>query len=340
MRRVVVSDDYRELEIWPSESFDRYLEITEKEVERLLIDKGNLVNVPCPGCGSDRKNKGFNKFGLEYVECMDCKTLYVSPRPSEENIDRYFTESEATEFWHSHVVKKTLKGRIGHLFRPRATWVANLTEQYIEKPSVFVDINSMYNEFLAEIDKLNLFKNKIILDPTIDIAESIKEEDGFEVINKSIMGVDSNEIKANAVTAFAVIDRVFSPEIFLKAVKSLLTDSGLIFFATTTISGFDLQVLWEHSKTIFPPDHINLLSIEGIEKLLEKCGFEIIELSTPGQLDVELVKNAMENDDKLEVPRFISYFLNTRDKNALRSFQEFLQQFKLSSYVRVAARKK
>ena len=46
MRQVVVSDDYRELEIWPSESFDRYLEITEKEVKRLLIDKGNLVDIP------------------------------------------------------------------------------------------------------------------------------------------------------------------------------------------------------------------------------------------------------------------------------------------------------
>lgn len=340
MRRVVVSDDYRELEIWPSESFDRYLEITEKEVERLLIEKGNLVDVPCPACDSNRRRKGFNKFGLEYVECMDCKTLYVSPRPSEENINRYFTESEATEFWQSHVVKETVKGRIGHLFRPRAMWVANLTEQYFEKPSVFVDINSMYNDFLEEIDKLDLFKNKIILNPSVDIAESINEEKGFEVINKSIMGVDSNEINANAVTAFAVIDHVFNVEIFLKAVKSLLTDRGLLFFTTSTISGFDLQVLWNNSKTLFPPDKINLLSIEGIVKLLERCGFEIIELSTPGQLDVELVKNAMENNDKLNVPRFISYFLRNRDENAHRSFQEFLQQFKLSSHVRVAARRK
>jgi len=340
MRRVVVSDDYRELEIWPSESFNRYLEISEKEVKRLLIDKDNLVDVPCPACDSDRKRKGFKKFNLEYVECIDCKTLYVSPRPTQENINNYFVESAAIGFWHSHVVKESLKGRIGHLFRPRAIWVANLTEQYFEKPMVFVDVNSMYNEFLEEIDELGLFKDKIILEPAIDIAEYIKEEKGFKVINKSIMSVDSNEINANAVTAFAVVDRVFNPEIFLKAVRSILVERGLLFFTTTTISGFDLQVLWQNSKTIFPPDHINLLSIEGIVKLLERCGFEIIELSTPGQLDVELVKNAMQDNDKLKLPRFISYFLKNRDKNAHRSFQEFLQQFKLSSHVRVAARGK
>ena len=340
MRRVVVSDDYRELEIWPSESFDRYLEITEEEVKRLLIDTGNLVDVPCPACDSTRKRKGFIKFGLEYVECKDCKTLYVSPRPSEENTNRYFIESEATGFWHSHVVKETLKGRIGHLFRPRAMWVANITDQYFETPSVFVDINSMYNEFLEEIDKLNVFKTKIVLDPSIDIAEPIKEETGFEIINKSFMNIDSSEINANTVTAFAVIDRVYNPERFLNAVNSLLTDSGLLFFTTTTISGFDLQVLWENAKTIFPPDHINLLSIEGIVKLLERSGFEIIELSTPGQLDVELVKNALQNNEELQILRFISYLLNNRDKNAHYSFQEFLQQFKLSSHVRVAARRK
>lgn len=340
MRRVVMSDDYRELEIWPSKSFDRYLEISEKEVKRLLIDKDNLVDVLCPACDSDRKRKGFKKFSLEYVECIDCKTLYVSPRPTQENINNYFVESAAIGFWHSHVVKESLKGRIGHLFRPRAMWVANLTQEFFESPRIFVDANSMYNEFLEEIDKLNLFKNKIILDPMIDIEESLNEKKGFKVINKSIMSVDSNEVNANVVTAFAVIDRVFNPEKFLRTVKSLLIDGGLLFFTTSTISGFDLQVLWENSKTIFPPDHINLLSIEGIVKLSERCGFEIIELSTPGQLDIELVKNAMQNNDKLKLPRFISYFLKNRDKNAHRSFQEFLQQFKLSSHVRVAVRKK
>lgn len=340
MRRVVMSDDYRELEIWPSKSFDRFLEITKKQVKRLLIDKGNLIDVSCPACNSDKKKTGFNRFGLEYVECMDCKTLYISPRPIEEDINRYFIDSKAIEFWRSHVVKQTLKGRITHLFSPRALWVANLTEQYFKNPVVFVDINSRYNEFLEEIDKLNLFKNKIILEPEVDIAESLNEERGFKLINKFIASVYPNEINANAATAFAVIDRVFNPEEFLKAVKSLLVDGGLLFFTASTISGFDLQVLWEDSKTIFPPDHINLLSIEGIVKLLERCGFEIIELSTPGQLDVELVKNAMRNNDKLEVPRFVSYFLNNRDENAHRSFQEFLQQFKLSSHVRVAARRK
>jgi len=338
MRQVVVSDDYRELEIWPSESFDRYLEITEKEVKRLLIDKGHLVDIPCPACNSNSRRKGFKKFGLEYVECIDCKTLYISPRPSEEDINHYFRQAKALEFWHSHVVKESLKARIRHLFRPRAMWVANLTGESFESPGVFVEVNSMYNEFLEEINRLNLFKVKIVLDPLIDIAESLKE--GFKLVNKSIMGVSPGEIDADVVTAFAVINRVFNPEDFLNGIRTILVDNGLLLFTTSTISGFDLQVLWENSKTIFPPERLNLLSIEGIVKLLGRCGFDIIELSTPGQLDLEVVRSAIRSDDKLKAPRFISYLLNNRDEDAHRSFQEFLQRFQLSSHVRVAARKK
>ena len=120
----------------------------------------------------------------------------------------------------------------------------------------------------------------------------------------------------------------------------MLVEKGLLFLVSSTISGLDLQVLWENARTIFPPENMNILSTEGIEILLEKSGFEIIELSTPGQLDLDYIKNAMERDAQLELPRFISYIIKNRDENAHRAFQEFLQEFRLSSHLRVVARKR
>jgi hypothetical protein len=338
MRQVVMSDDYREAEVWPPTAFNKYLDMTRREVKRLLIDKGSLTDIPCPACNGDRRGSAFKKFGLQYVECMDCNTLYITPRPSEEAINRYFINSRAIEFWYSHVVKESLKARVGHLFRPRALWVANVTGETFASPRMFVDVGSMYSEFLEEIDSLNLFQTKIALDPLVDISGTLKK--GIELVNKPVMKLAPGEINADVVTAIAVIDRVFNPESFLKKIRTILVDNGLLFFTTSTISGFDLQVLWENSKTIFPPDHMNLLSIEGIIRLLGRCGFEAIELSTPGQLDVEVVKNALRSNDKLKVPRFLSYLLNKRDEDAHHSFQEFLQRFQMSSHVRVAARKK
>ena len=106
MRQVVMLDDLRELEIWPSDLFDKYLEITKTEVERLLTDSNNLIDVSCPACDSNDKKFAFKKFDLNYMECNNCKSLYVSPRPAEENIRKYFTESKAVEFCILILLKK------------------------------------------------------------------------------------------------------------------------------------------------------------------------------------------------------------------------------------------
>lgn len=335
MRQVVMLDDVREIELWPSKLFDKYLELTEKDVKE-LFNKKDLVEVSCPACGDKNKKKSFNKYGFAYNECCNCKTLYVSPRPNEEKIYKYYKESKAVDFWHSEIIKNTLKNRTIHQSIPRATWIANLVEEYFEKHDVFVSVNTISQSLLEEIKRLNLFTTKLLYKPLIKISDSFISDGGFQIINDEI---NQKNINANAASAFGVIDRVFSPKKFLESARSFLTKDGLFFITTSSISGFDLQVLWDKSKTIFPPDRMNLLSIEGLSILFEKNGFEIIELSTPGQLDVELVKNAIKNEKNINIPRFISYMIDNRDENSHHSFQEFLQHYKLSSHVRIAAKK-
>jgi len=339
MKRVVISDDFKEFEIHPPELFDKYLEITEKELGSLL-KKWDLFDINCPACDSQKKEIMFNKFGMEYAECKNCKTLFVTPRPSDENIQDYHKSSKAMSFWKEHFYKETVFDRKRIMFRPRALWVVNVTENYFNKPEWFIDVKSKYVEFIEEIRNLDLFENNIILDPLIDANRLPKREEGLEVVNKKIEVYSKEFASANAISALEVIDRMSNPEQFIKNARSMLVDDGLLFLTASAISGFDLQILWDRSKSIFPLDHINLFSIEGITKLLEKNGFEIIELSTPGQLDLEIVKNAMKTYSDLKLPRFISYLIEKRDENAHREFQDFLQRFNLSSHLRIAAQKK
>jgi len=340
MKRVVKFADYRQADIKPHDLFDQYLEISSEEVRRLLIDEGKLASIKCPACDSERRIFAFKKFGLDYVECRHCGTLYISPRPSEERINRYFLESKASDFWSKHVLKETIKARVEHLINPEVMWVANTTEELLAKPEVFVDIKSRYAEFLEGINGLSLFRTKIAIDPEISIPETLTEGKGFRVIEESVQNVDISGIGADVVTGFYLVDRSYGPPALLECINSMLVKRGLLFLISSTISGLDLQVLWEKAKTIFPPENMNIFSIEGIEILLERSGFEIIELSTPGQLDIEYIKTAIERDETLEVPRFISYLIKKRDEDAHRAFQEFLQQFRLSSHLRVVARKR
>ena len=75
-------------------------------------------------------------------------------------------------------------------------------------------------------------------------------------------------------------------------------------------------------------------------KQIENAGFEVIEASTPGRLDVEMVKKTYEKRPDIPLESFWKYIFSCRNESALHSLQEYLQQFQLSSHVRIAAIKK
>ena len=105
-----------------------------------------------------------------------------------------------------------------------------------------------------------------------------------------------------------------------------------------TISGFDIQILWENSDSISPPHHINFFSIKGFEIIFEKCGFEDINIFTPGLLDVDIVKNTLDKDSSATIDnRFLEKIVSDEELSA--SFQNYLSENQLSSHAWIMAKK-
>ncbi len=340
MKHVVVVNNIKQADIKPYKLFNDFLAVTEKEVKRILIDNQHLVDVVCPACQSEKRGFAFEKFGLTYHECRHCGTLYVSPRPPEKVINTFFKESRSMDFWNDTIVKKTIHARVTHLVRPEVLWVANTTEKFFTKPATFVDIKTRHAEFLEEIRSLNLFDRYVVIDPDRTVHQTINQNTDFNVLPDSFWEIPPNTVKAQAITSFYVLDRLFQPEQFLKKIQPMLADKGLLFLVSSSSSGLDLRELWDRAKTIFPPENMNIFSVEGIKTLLENNGFELLELSTPGQLDVEYIKTAMKNESDLPISRFIAYMIKNRDEATFRAFQNFLQEYQLSSHLRIVARKK
>jgi hypothetical protein len=337
MKNIVLFDEYRELDFKPAELIQTYLELVEKDVKSFFLNKGNLIECHCPGCLGNEAASSFNKFGLSYIECQQCHTLRISPRPSDDYLLQFYRESSARKFWRNELSTATQKKRREKIARPRYEWVSDSIGEYLPNAASLLDLNTNQKTIVEEISLLRDLKQKILLNPFMNIAEV--EDSGIEIIEKPLRDLAiQNEM--DIVTLFEVPDRTSDVESLFKIIHQILRRNGLCFITAILISGLDLQVLWNTADNLFPPDRLNVFSVEGFQALFERHGFECIEFSTPGILDVDIIARNIAEKPTVEIPRFIKYMIQNRSPETKKAFQEFLEANLLSSYGRILIRKK
>jgi len=338
MRSIVISDDYNEIDLKPSSLLKEYIQLTEKDVKDFLINGSGLRECVCPACQSDKIKSSFVKFGMHYKECADCHTLYISPRPSDEDIERYYEKSAARAFWRNELSKITTKKRREKIIKPRFEWIGESTQECLSSAEHFVDINTAQYGYIDELIKNRLFKRKTLINPFLKL-DGIKLKPSVDVINIPLQKVQF-ENKVDVVSLFEVADHSTDVDALFDTIYKILRQGGLCFITAILISGFDLQTLWSAAENLYPPDRLNVFSIEGLRTLFRRHKFECLELSTPGILDVEIVAKAVQQNSQIKLPRFIRYMLQNRDEDSKKAFQKFLQANLLSSYSRILIRKK
>ena len=330
----------KESEIRPRELFNQYLELARKDIDRFFADHSQFVAVACPGCGSQTCELALVKLKFRYMLCSECGSLYLSPRPTVDMYETYYQDAESVKFWSSHFFKETAEARRQAIFKPRARLVAEWLPKIgasSQSKRLFVDIGSGYAIFLQEVQRLELFEHIMGIEPEANLAQ-VGRNQGFTIVEKKLEAIGGGEISADFATAFEVLEHVFSPHDFLTAARRILRPGGILMFTTLTVSGFDIQVLWEHSKSIYPPHHINLLSTRGMRELVARSGLQLVDFSTPGELDVDIVRNIQRENPEIRLPRFITSLIDA-PADVRNQFQHFLKENELSSHIRVMVKR-
>ena len=70
-----------------------------------------------------------------------------------------------------------------------------------------------------------------------------------------------------------------------------LQSGDLFIFTTLSGTGVDIQALWQDSKSVMPPHHLNFLNPISVDVLLARLGFESLSITTPGKLDIDILAN-------------------------------------------------
>jgi 2-polyprenyl-3-methyl-5-hydroxy-6-metoxy-1,4-benzoquinol methylase len=326
----------KEYEIRPEVILNRYLELTAEDAEN-CFSNGTRLEVACVACGGTETRHQFDKNGFAYVQCTDCDTLYHSPRPPIAAFEAFYSQSKSSRYWAEVFFPSVAEVRREKIFRPRVEQLTKLCAERGINVKSLIDVGAGYGILLDEWRSRFPDIEALAIEPSTVLAQECRSK-GFTVIEEIVENVVGHDNSADLVTCFEVLEHVYEPLSFLQALKQLARPGGYVFVSTLCIDGFDLQVLWDKSNQISPPHHINLLSIHGLQSLFQRAGLINTTITTPGQLDVDIVRNACKRDPELlNGQRFLQKLLD--NDNSATAFQQFLTEQHMSSHAWVIGQK-
>jgi SAM-dependent methyltransferase len=326
----------KEHEIRPDAILNRYLELSAEDAKNCFGNEIRL-EVACVACGGTQSKNQFDKNGFAYVQCDDCNTLFQNPRPPLVAFEAFYRRSESSCYWADVFFPAVAEARREKIFRPRVERLAGLCAEKNINVERLIDVGAGFGIFLDEWRNSFPQAKLLAVEPSASLADECRSK-GFDVFEGIVENVVESENSADLVTCFEVLEHAYDPLSFLRVLKRLAKPGGYVFVSTLCIDGFDLQVLWDKSRQIFPPHHINFLSVQGFEKLFQRAGLTDITVTTPGQLDVDIIRNALKQDPELlNGQRFLSNLL--ADDGRASALQEFLVEQRMSSHAWVIGRR-
>lgn len=328
----------REAEIRPDNLTQEIKAFYESDLRWLIAHKDRFVYVFCPACNYEGSEPALLKNDLQYVRCRSCATVYVNPRPSVELLDEFYAQSKAYDFWNKHTFPASEEARRKKLIRPRVERIEELCQKYEVKRDLLLEIGPGFGTFAEECMRSQFFKETLVVEANPELAETCRKK-GIKVINSLIEQAELKR-KADVIASFEVIEHIFSPRQFVEGCCNTLSAGGLLVLTCPNVLGFDNLALWKYSTT-FDHEHLNYFHPKSLAHLLSSCGLEVLETSTPGKLDAELVRSAlMRGEVDMDESRFLRHLLLERWEECGDKFQQFLADNLLSGHMWIVAAKK
>jgi hypothetical protein len=309
----------KEEDIHPETIYNKELNLAE-ELARKSTPTGEIQ--PCPICGSSRTEILFKKWGHQYAICPAYWSISIASMPKEDQLFHYFHDSKLSRFRASKEVQDITTKNRKELWEGQFEWIEGRISRYMgnDKYNV-VDWGSKSTGWIDCLRSAGFVKNVYAVETLPPITDNERLDEPADII----LLVDA-------------LQRQHDPLQLFNRIVSRIKRGGLLCITCRAGTGLDILSLKSASESIFAFDHLILPSPEEIKFLLEKTGFEVLEVTTPGLLDMEYIKKS-----KSIIPHdqhFLRYILNRNDEDLLHRMQLFLQRNNLSSHLRCIAKKK
>ena len=240
------------------------------------IKNAEFENTNCIICGADEtdliyKGKGENGFKVNECICKQCGFVYLNPRWSEDTYFKFY-QTIYDKYWRKYLANVPPERDGASYYLPYQRLIKYFPDF---KPTYVLDIGSGNGKKLSYIIERFPEAQYFAIEPSIVYKTEI-ENRGIRFISNDVNSDwDKNvENKFDLIIMRHTLEHFLDPIRVLAKVKNSISDNGLLYIGVPDAQ-CEKNRLIDHNFTIVHP---YIFSENSISNLLQKCGFEVVEI--------------------------------------------------------------
>lgn len=243
-----------------------------------------METIRCGLCGADDTEVIFEEkdrlHGIEgtfnLVRCHQCGLIYLNPRPTIEEMTRYYPEDYSPyQYLGEH---PSWFVRWGYIYGQKKLYHAVVTRVNIKKGRI-LDIGCSTGGFLTGMREWGGWEPYgVEINPYA--AKYAQEHLGLNVTVGELFDAHYPNAAFDVVTLWNVLEHLHQPIATLSEIGRIIRPGGLLVLTVPNIDSVEAKIFGRYWAGLDAPRHLYLYSRNVIKKILDSTGFELVEVAS------------------------------------------------------------
>jgi len=267
---------------------------------------GDFIKRPCPFCGCEKYEnvESFqNRYGIS--KCLKCSSLYVNPCPTQEVLNDYYNNYECNTMLEK-VYKERAQKPENTILDTRIETIISYINKIAKDNVNILEVGCSNGSFLSRLRKriqdrgINKDITYIGVDANDNAVKACHDE-SITLISSTIEDyLESTDTRFDIVWHSELIEHLIDPYNVFKKINYVMNEGGYMIFTTPNSASVEMKNISYNvprvlACNILPPMHLNAFSTNNIAHFVFRSGFFLVDISTPGQFDVEILEMEKEH---------------------------------------------